>query len=176
MNRRIAASLLAAVVVAGVLTAVVPQHAASISRTLAVAVAVVTGGLLLAAAGPFVAREAPRTELDALPAGGARPLDPHGLRDARRDLDRPAPPGSVPVPVWERLAVASRMRLEAAGIDPDDAASVEACLRSETIRLLATPPGAGFDRDAAAAAAVVHRVLDELAVLDPPMGVIHGHR
>lgn len=173
MNRRIHASLLAATVIGGALTSAVPQHAASIMRTLAVAVVVVTGALLLGAVGPFVARERPRTAVDALPTSGAPPLDPHGLRDARRDLDRPSRPGSLPAPVWDRLVVASRMRFHALGID---AGSVESGLRPETWRLLSTPPAAGFDRDPATTAAVVHRTLDELAALDRSTGAAHGNR
>lgn len=178
MNRRITASLLAAVVVGGSVTAAVPQHAASIGRVLAVAVVVVTGGLLLGAVGPFVARDPARTALDAVPRTGAPPLDPHGLRDARRDLDRPSQAGSLPRPVWERLIAASRLQLHAAGLDHEDphAAAWLEGLPARTRRLLATPPPAGFDRDPAAAAAIVHRTLDDLTTLDRRTGAAHGNR
>lgn len=179
LNRRIVGYVFAAVVVGGISSAVVPQHVGSIARVVAVATAVVAGALVLGAVGPFVSREPQRTALDARPLSGAPPLDPHGLRDARRDLDRPCPPGSVPAPVWERLVLAWRMQCRASGAEIDgtvDDAGGDARLRPETCRVLATPPAAGFDRDPARAAALVHRTLDELSTLDRPTGAPHGSR
>lgn len=178
-NRRILAHLLAAVAVGGSASALVPQHTLTISRVLAVAVVGLTGGLLLATVGRFVAAEPPRTSLDSLPRSGAPPLDPHGLRDARRDLDRPAAPGSLPAPVWERLSVAFRMHLHAQGVDPTSPAGVAAAgarLRPETWELLSASPASGFARDRAGAAAIVHRTLDDLVALDRPNGAAHGGR
>jgi hypothetical protein len=167
VNHRITAALLAAVVVGGSVTAAVPQHAATIGRVVAVAVVVVTGGLLLGAVGPFVARDPARTALDALPRTGAPPHDPHGLRDARRDLDRPSHAGSLPRPVWDRLVAASLLQPHAGALDK---------VPLPTRQLLATPPPAGFDRDPATAAAIVHRTLDDLTTLDPRTGAAHGNR
>lgn len=166
MNRRIYSVALAAVVVGGVAAMVVPQHTVSIARVLATAVAAVAGGCLLAAVGPLVSREAPRTALDSMPRAGAPPLDPHGLRDARRDLGRPCARGSVPRPVWDRLVVRARMQLEEIGHDLDDPRSQDAVadrVPDRTIRLLGAPPPHGDHRDPAGAAALVHRTLDDLS-------------
>ena len=149
MNRRIAAAVLAAAVVGGLGCLALPQHAASIVRLAAAAVAVYTGGLVLGAVGPVVGREPERTALDHTPATGATPLDPHGLRDARRDLDRPAAPGSLPPAVRDRL-----LEVHAA----------QAGARDGVPTILRAPPTtpAGARRDPAAAARLVHRVLDDL--------------
>ncbi len=179
MNQRIVTAALAATVLAGAATVLVPQHLASIARVAAVAVVVVAGGLVLGAVGPLVAAEPPSTALDAAPTGAASPLDPHGLRDARRDLDRPAAPGALPPPVRDRLVTAAAMRLARAGLDPAlvrTSAVPVAGLGSGTWRVLTTPPAPGSARDPVAAARAVHRVLDELATIDRPAGAAHGHR
>jgi len=81
--RRVASTAVAAAAAAGLVTAVVPQHAASLAVLAAATVAAVTAVLLLAVTGPLVAARPP-----AWPVGaerrGAPPLDPQGLRDARR--------------------------------------------------------------------------------------------
>lgn len=161
MNRRIAAAALAAAVVGGLGCLVLPQHAASIVRLAAATVAVYTGGLVLVAVAPVVGREPERTALDHTPATGATPLDPHGLRDARRDLDRPAPPGTLPAAVRERLL---DVHVARAGSDhpvPD--------------LLLAAPTTGTVRRDPAAVARLVHRLLDDLE--SPPVrtGDPDGH-
>ncbi len=145
---------MAAVVVGGFAVVLVPQHATSIVRLLAVTVAVVAGALVLAAVGPVVAREPIASALDHLPAVGATPLDPHGLRDARRDLDRPAAPGTVPPAVRDRL-------VDALG----------AHSRSDVVLPLASATSSPKAvRDRARVAAIVHRILD-----DVEQGAPHGH-
>ena len=109
MNRRIALVALAAAVVSGVLVAVLPQHAVSIVRIGAATLTAVTAALVLTAVAPVVAREPATSALDQLRTLGAPPLDPHGLRDARRDLDRPTAPGSVPPAVRTPVGVTSVM-------------------------------------------------------------------
>ncbi|WP_436793334.1 hypothetical protein [Actinospongicola halichondriae] len=154
MNRRIVAAALAATVVGGAVTVFIPQHATSVVRLLAVSVAVVAGALVLAAVGPVVAREPDTSELDHLPAVGAKPLDPHGLRDARRDLDRPAAPGSLPPAVRDRLVEALTTRGRHDVLPP----AVSVATSSAPVR------------DPSNAAAIVHRILD-----DVEQGAPHGH-
>lgn len=168
MNRRISSIALAAGVVGGVAATVVPQHAVSIARVLATAVAAVAGGLLLGAVGTFVSRDAPRTGLDSMPKTGAPPLDPHGLRDARRDLSRPCAEGSVPRPVWDRLVVQARMRFHDIGheLDPASLETLADRLPARTLRFLAAPPPHGDHCDPASTADLVHRTLDDLSSLD----------
>ncbi len=140
MNRLILRYVLATAVGAGVLVAVLPQHAVSVVRLAAGTAVVLAASLVLRAVAPVVARHPTPTALDRRPSVGAPPLDPHGLRDARRDLDRPAAPGSVPPVIADRLAsVAAR-----AGQDLD--------VRRR----------AGTTRDPAAVAAIVHRTLDRI--------------
>lgn len=158
MNRRIGTVLVAAVVIGGVLVAGLPQHAASIARVLATAVAVLTGTMVLRAVAPVVAREPMWTALDRRPRLGAPALDPHGLRDARRDLDRPAPAGSVPAAVAARLhAMAGR-----AGV---------------TVQVPGEVPGDGAGpatRDPAGVARRVSRLLDTID-RPPRSGAEHDH-
>ncbi|MDE0805075.1 MAG: hypothetical protein OSA99_17345 [Acidimicrobiales bacterium] len=163
MNRRIAAAVLAAGVVGGLCCLALPQHAASIVRLVATAVAVYTGGLVLRAVAPVVAREPELTALDHVPATGATPLDPHGLRDARRDLDRPTAPGTLPASVRDRLV---------------DIHAVRSDGRAETPTLLVSPAAGtatGAQRDPAAVARLVHRILDDLDSTPVRTGATDGH-
>lgn len=152
MNRRIAATTATAVLLWGIVAVLVPQHAVSAGRVVAAAVAVMTGALVLGAVGATAGRELPENELDLRPRSPLSPLDPHGLRDARRDLGRPHAAGSVPIAVWERLVASLRDR---------DA------LDARTQRLLSARPPAGTQRDPAAVAAAVHRTLDAFDRLRP---------
>lgn len=147
MNRRLFAASLAAAALAGAGAALVPQHAASLVL-LASGTVVVAAVFLLVLAGPLVTGERPVSALDVVPGAGAAPLDPHGLRDARRDLAVRHVPGLLPPPVHDRLA--------AAGVLPASPPP---------------PPGTTVDRDAAAA--LVHRVLDGP---DAPTGPDGGPR
>ena len=163
MNRRIGAAVLAAAIVGGLGCLLLPQHAASIVRLAAVTVAVHAGGLVLRAVAPVVGREPERTALDHTPVSGAKPLDPHGLRDARRDLDRPAPPGALPAPVRERLL--------AIHADRDGGRSrLPASLRSPA------PGTVRAQRDASAVATLVHRILDDLESPPARTGASDGNR
>ena len=177
MNRRIAASAAAATVLVGIALVVVPQHGWSAARVAAVAVAAVTGALVLLAVAPAVHRELPTSALDRRPTSGAPPLDPHGLRDARRDLGRAAAADAVPRPVWDRLVVAATMRLQQLGIDletdrgRDD---VTALLPPATTRLLHTVPRPGSEPAPRRVATLVHRTLDELDALSRHPGATHG--
>lgn len=159
MNRRIATVLAAAVVLAGAVMIVLPQHAATAARVSAATVAVLTGTLVLGAVAAIAGRAPVESALDHPPTTGVAPLDPHGLRDARRDLGRPGATGQLPPVVWDRLT-----RARPVGRLPDD---VE--------RLLAAPPGHGQHRDPAAVAAVVHRVLDSYERPAAPTGVRRDH-
>lgn len=179
MNRQLRTSLVAATVLAGLVLVSVPQHAVTAFRVLTVAVVAITGALVLAAVGQVVRREPPRTALDRRPVAAVPPLDPRGLRDARRDLAQPAAPGSVPRAVWERLVLATSMRLQQLGVDVATArgrADVATWLRPDTTELVSAPPVAGTRRDPAAVAATVHRTLDELDSLTRSTGGTHGHR
>lgn len=175
MNRRLLAVTLAAVTVAGAAAAVVPQHAASVAALAAATVVVVLALLLLVLAGPLVTAEPLTTALDGVPAGRAPALDPQGLRDARRDLAGRRGAGALPPAVWERIVVAAVLRLQRCGIDVDSPSTREqgrALLHPSTWALLVTPPAPGSTVDAAGAAAIVHRTLDELDALVPRHG---GH-
>lgn len=179
MNRRITASSVAAVVLLGAVLVAVPQHGWSAARVLAASVVVVTGALVLLAIGPAVQREPPTGALDQVPTPGVPPLDPHGLRDARRDLGRPTSPASVPSDVWDRLVVAATLRLHEIGVDVTTQRGLDQLgrlLRPATAELLASVPPAGTGRDPARVAAVVHRTLDELDSLARPIGAPHGRR
>lgn len=162
MNRRIAAAALAAAIVGGLACLALPQHAASIIRLAAATVAVHTGGLVLVAVAPVVSREPERTALDHTPATGAPPLDPHGLRDARRDLDRPAAAGVLPAAVRDRL-------LEVYGTRTNDDRPVPDVLRP-------APTTGTVRRDPAAVARLVHRFLDDLDSTPVRTGASDGHR
>ncbi len=155
MNRRIGLAALAAMAVTGVVIVLLPQHAVSLVRIGATTVTVTSAGLVLAAVGPVVAREPETSALDQLPATGVPPLEPHGLRDARRDLDRPTAPGSVPAAVRRRLLDA----LHARGVADADLPQP----------LTAVPP-AGSGRDPAGVARVVNEILDTAE-----QGPRHGH-
>lgn len=140
LNRMIARHLLSVAVAGGVAVVAFPQHAASIVRLAAGTALVLMASLVLRAVAPVVAREPIRTALDRRPVAGAAPLDPHGLRDARRDLARPAAPGAVPPVVADRL----RAIAESHG------------------RPLDVRESAGTVRDPAAVSALVHRALDRM--------------
>lgn len=154
MNRRIVVALMATSVMGGVVVVFLPQHATSIARLGATTVAALTAALVLAAVGPVVARDPEPTALDHLSPVGASPLDPHGLRDARRDLDRPTAPGGVPPAVRDRL-------LECIETSPH---------RIPIPPVLARTPAAGSGRDPVGVAAIVNRILDEVE-----QGAPHGH-
>lgn len=136
MNRRLRAAAVAAAALASATATVLPQHAASLVLLAAGTVVVVAAAFLLVLAGPLVAAPRPATALDVAPGAGAPPLDPQGLRDARRDLASRHAPGSLPAPVHDRLV--------AAGVLPAPDGS--------------PPPGTAVD--AATASALVHRLLD----------------
>lgn len=180
MNRRILASVCGVACVGGVLVLVVPQHALSIGRLGATTAAVMVGALVLGAVGPFVSRPVPTTGLDVEQSAGATPLDPHGLRDARRDLDLPAAPGRPPTAVRDRLVLAATMRLQAVGVDLDDPRSrprAEEHLAAETWRVLTEPAPSGSVRASRPSATLTERILDELDALDRPTGATHDrHR
>lgn len=85
MIRRLASVAAGAAALAGLAIALLPQHAASIAALAAATVAVVAASFLLVLAGPFVTA---RPEPWPAPAGArlVPPLDPQGLRDARRTV------------------------------------------------------------------------------------------
>ncbi len=142
----------------------VPQHAASLAALAAATVVVVLAVVALVVVAPLAERDIPITELDVVDAGGAVPLDPPGLRDARRDVAA-LTRGPVPGVVWERLVVAAVLRLQRRGIDidsPHTRHQGQALLRPETWQLLTTTPPRGGRSQPAAVAPVVHRTLDEL--------------
>ena len=154
----------AALTAGGVAVVIVPQHAAAITSVAAATVVVVLAAVALVIMGPLTEREVPITELDVAEAGSAVPLDPPGLRDARRDLAA-ATRGPVPGVVWERLVVAAVLRLQRRGIDVDSPHTRQqgrALLRPETWQLLTTTPRRGGRSQPVAVAAVVHHTLDEL--------------
>lgn len=138
---------------AAIVTVVLPQHAAAIARVFAATVVVLTGVLVLRAVAPVAAREPVISALDRVPGPRTPVLDPHGLRDARRDLDRPAAAGSVPPVVRDRLLVAADRR------------GMPLNLHAST----------GSVRDPAAVARIVHRTLDALESADPTGANPHGH-
>lgn len=165
MTRRLGSFALAAVVVAGVVTAVFPQHAWSIARVAAVAVAALSGAVALAAVGALSADDPEPTALDRSSAGRPAALEPHGLRDARRDLDRVRHPGGLPRSVQQRLRVAAQTRLNDVGVDIENRSmrpAVRRMLSTDTWELLSTPPRPGGTADPDAVAVIVHRTLDEL--------------
>lgn len=133
MIRRLGSAALGSIALAGAVAAAVPQHAASLALLAAGTLVVVAAAFVLLLAGPLVMGERPHTALDVSPAPGAPPLEPHGLRAARRDLEAPIGVGSLPPAVRDRLA--------AAGLDPT----------------LAWATGG----TAGAVAALVNRVLDD---------------
>lgn len=139
MIRRLGSAALAAVALAGMVAVVVPQHAASLVLLSAGTLVVVAAAFLLVLAGPLVTADRPTTALDVEPAAGVPPLEPQGLRDARRDLATWATPGSLPAPV--------RRRLLAAGVDLPSFDDADA--------------STGPTSDAAAVAVLVDRLLDE---------------
>lgn len=155
MNRRIGLAAMAALAMAGLVIVLIPQHATSVLRLAAATVTAITAGLVLAAVGPVVAREPTTSALDQLPATVVPPLEPHGLRDARRDIDRPTAPGSVPPSVRRRLVDV----LHARGVSDADL----------PVQLTAVPP-AGSGRDPEGVARIVNQVLDAA-----DQGTRHGH-
>lgn len=189
MNRHLVAAAAAAVALAGGVILVVPQHAVSILRLFAGSVVVAAGALVLSAVAPYVAATPAETALDRTARRRVDTLDPHGLRDARRDLGRGAAPDGIPTEVWQRLRQLAELRVARAGLDPDVALAVEPDapdparsrprLSAVTSALLASPPAAsptGRAADPTRVAAVVHRVLDDLDTLAPTPGGPHGHR
>lgn len=86
MIRRLASAALAALALGGAVTALVPQHAASLLLLAAGTLVVVVATFLLVLAGPLVTAEPVATALDLTPGPGAPTLEPQGLRDARRRL------------------------------------------------------------------------------------------
>lgn len=164
MNRRIASVAAGSTAIAAALVIVLPQHAASIVRLLSVTVAVVAGGLVLASVAPIASRHPSESALDRTPVRTVAPLDPHGLRDARRDLDRPAAEETLPAPVRERLVVAVGLRAQQLGIAIDSPVPA------------AGPATAATRRDPAAVARIVHRTLDDLDSLAQSTGGADGHR
>lgn len=145
MNRRIGLAATGALLCAGAVIVLLPQHATSVLRLAAATIAAITGGLVLAAVGPVVAREPTTSALDQLPATLVPPLEPHGLRDARRDLDRPTAPGSVPPTVRRRLV---------------DALGARGVATADLPRQLTAVPPAGSGRDPEGVARIVHEILD----------------
>lgn len=181
MNRRIVASAAAATVIGALLIVVLPQHAASIVRLAAATVAVVAGGLVLLAVAPVASQTPTESALDRAPTRLVAPLDPHGLRDARRDLDRPGSAAALPVALWERIVVATVLRMQRLGIDVDSPRTrdeARALLTPATWHLITSrpAPAATGRRDPEAVAGVVHRTLDELDSLTHRTGGAHGHR
>lgn len=173
MTRRLVAFALAAVAVAGIGTAVVPQHAWSIARVAAVAVVVLAGALVLSAVAALGSDDPEPTALDGRPPGRVTPLDPHGLRDARRDLHRDRNDGSVPRPVWVRLRRAAVGTLRDNGFDlehPRTRIHARRVLSEKTWTMLASEPASGGSPDPESVAAAVHAVLDELERLEPSRG------
>lgn len=178
MNRRLRSVAVAAAALAGAGAAVVPQHAASLAVLAAATVAVVAAAFLLVLAGPLVTADRPRTALDGVTARSAAPaLDPQGLRDARRDLAARGD-GRLTPAVHRRLRAGVTLRLTAHAVDLDDPAGqreARGLLSRETAGLLLGAPPAGADVDARRTARTVHRTLDELDALVPPLGGTRDH-
>lgn len=173
MNRRILSFSLAAACVAGIAVAVVPQHAWSIARVAAATVTTLAGATVLVAVGTFTRHDPEHGALDRPSTGEVPPLDPHGLRDARRDLDHPTAPGSVPPVVRERLQAAAMLRLQAAGVDVGSGRSRDEArhlVSPGTWSLLSRPPTPGDRRDAGNVAAIVNHTLDDLDAILQPSG------
>lgn len=154
MNRRIVGFAAAAGVMAGVIVLVVPQHAVSVGRVAATTVAVLTGAVVLRAVAAVASVAPPGSILDRPPMAAVPPLDPHGLRDARRDLDRPTTPGRLPPAVHRRLVSVATQ----AGVTVDPPAAASASGRS----------------DAGSVAALVNRALDQIDARRPGAPT-HGH-
>jgi len=165
--RRLASVAAAAAAIAGAAAVVVPQHAASLASLAAGTVAVVAAIFLVVLAGPLVSA-APSGST--LAVGGERaapaPLDPQGLRDARRDLSSPAG-AALPAPVHRRLRAAAERRLAAHGVDLDDAVRAPGLLGATTWRQLAEPAAPRTGTDRAAVASATARILDDLDRLAP---------
>lgn len=189
MNRRLVAVATAALALAGGTIFVAPQHTVSVLRLFAGSVVVMAGALVLSAVAPYVAETPAETALDRTARRRVDTLDPHGLRDARRDLGRAAAPGGIPAEVWQRLRQLAELRAARAGLDPDVILIAESDapaptrsrprLSAATSTLLASPPATsptGRAADPTRIAAVVHRVLDDLDTLAPTPGGPHGHR
>jgi hypothetical protein len=178
VNRRLRSIAAAAAALAGAGTAVVPQHAASLAVLAAATVAVVAAAFLLVLAGPLVTAERPRTTLDGAAARSKAPsLDPQGLRDARRDLAARGD-GTLTPAVHRRLRAGATLRLAALGVDLDDAAGQQharTLLGPASAGLLLGSPPAGAEVDARRTARTVHRTLDELDALVPPLGGRRDH-
>lgn len=137
MIRRLRSAMAAAVGLAAVGAVLVPQHAASLALLAGGTLVVVAAGYVLVLSGPLVAAEPPVTGLDVEPGAGAPTLEPQGLRDARRDLAARTQAGSLPGAVHDGLV--------AAGV----------------LAASAPRPALGESADPAAAAALVHRLLDD---------------
>lgn len=177
MNRRLRSVAVAAVALAGAGATVVPQHAASLAVLAAATVAVVAAAFLLVLAGPLVTAERPATALDGVaPRSRASALDPQGLRDSRRDLAARGD-GALTPAVHRRLRAGAALRLAPHAVDLDDPAAEEAraLLSRDTAALLTAAAPAGADVDARRTARTVHRTLDELDALVPPLGGLRDH-
>jgi hypothetical protein len=116
---RCAPLALGAVALAGLAVAVVPQHAASITRlllaTLVGCAALVAAVELLRVDLDAAAGTAAPSALDRPPAPPLRPMEPPGLAAARRALhQRATPPGAVR-PSPEEVAAAARRVLDDLG-------------------------------------------------------------
>lgn len=92
MIRRVGSVAVGAAATAGTAVALVPQHAASLAVLATATVAVVVAGFVLVLAGPLVAARPPAWPGRGSPPGAPPPLDPQGLRDARRAVARGAGP------------------------------------------------------------------------------------
>lgn len=165
MSHRLVSVAVAALAVAGAGAAVFPQHVATLAVLATATVAVVAAGFLLVLAGALLsARPAPWSGTSLLST--VPPLDPHGLRDARRDLAARRD-GTIPPAVHHRLRVAADRRLAGLGLSLDDPGARH-LLRGTTLDVLVRPPGvAEVAGDPAAAAVAAHRLLDDLDRLLP---------
>jgi hypothetical protein len=164
--RRLASAAAAAAALAGAGAAIFPQHVASVAVLAAATVAVVAAAFLLVLAGPVVSARPEPWPRSSAPAHIAPPLDPHGLRDARRDLAARRD-GMLPPAVRRRLQAAADRRLAHLGTTLDDG-RVSGLLSAATVEQLTTGPGAPTGPgDATAVAAIAHRLLDDLDRLLP---------
>jgi len=102
--RRLRSVAVAAAGVAALSSMVVPQHAASLAVLGAATVAVVAAAFVLVLAGPLVAADPPTWPGRSPPAGAPPPLDPQGLRDARRTVRRRLAAGADARALLDELA------------------------------------------------------------------------
>jgi hypothetical protein len=166
VSRRLWSAAAAAAAVAGVATAVVPQHAASLASLAVATVAVVAALFLLVLTGPFVTARPAVAFGGVTERGAPAPLDPQGLRDARRALSARGD-GALPAAVQRRLAAAAERRLAALGVDLDDPERGPAVLGRASWRRLVAPPATGAASDPVSAAATAAAILDDLDRIGP---------